>query len=115
MQQGYIDCSEASSKLDKATFKRCLDFLRREGLIPELTATIVKQTRGGAEQQIPISLEKHLTDVGNAERFVELYSDKVRYCEELGAWFIYDGRRWPEDKTRRIMHLARKISSVIDL
>ncbi len=104
-----------SSRLDKTTFKRCLNVLRREGLIPEPTATIVKPTRGGAEQQIPISLEKHLTDVGNAERFVELYSDKVRYCEELGAWFIYDGRRWPEDKTRRIMHLARKISSVIDL
>ena len=114
VQQGYIDCSEASGKLDKTTFKRCLDFLRREGLIPEPTATIVKQTRGGAEQQIPISLEKHLTDIGNAERFVELHRDKVRYCEELSAWFIYDGRRWPEDKTRRIMHLARKISSVID-
>jgi|GEM_PF-569485 putative DNA primase/helicase len=114
MQQGYIDCSEASSKLDKTTFKRCLDFLRREGLIPEPQATIVTAKRGGAEEHVPISVKKHLTDVGNAERFVELYRDNVRYCEELGAWFIYDRRRWLEDKTRRIMHLARKIPSVVD-
>lgn len=114
LQQGYIDCSEASGKLDKTTFKRCLDFLRREGLIPEPQATIVKPKRDGAEQHIPISLEKHLTDVGNAERFVEHYRNEVRYCEELGAWFIYDGRRWREDKNRRIMHLARKIPSMVD-
>ena len=113
VQQGYIKCSEASGKLGKTTFKRCLDFLGREGLISEPTATIVNVKRDGAKQQMPISL-RHLSDVGNAERFVKLYRDKVRYCEELAAWFIYDDRRWREDKIRHIMHLARKISSVVD-
>jgi P4 family phage/plasmid primase-like protien len=38
-----------------------------------------------------------LTDTGNAERFRDRYTDRVRYCPEWRAWVIFDGQRWVED------------------
>jgi putative DNA primase/helicase len=33
-------------------------------------------------------------DTGNAERLARLYEDLVRYCDERGEWYSWDGRRW---------------------
>ncbi|MGI9360947.1 MAG: DNA primase family protein [Parasphingorhabdus sp.] len=43
-----------------------------------------------------------LTDLGNAERFVNRYAKDFRFCPELG-WFRWDSRRWEllsEEKDR---------------
>jgi P4 family phage/plasmid primase-like protien len=57
---------------------------------------------------------KPLTDLGNAERFVERYRDRVMFCELLpgtaksGGWLVWDGRRWAihgaELLVRRLEH-----------
>ncbi len=38
-----------------------------------------------------------LTDLGNAERFVDQHGESVRFCHPWGRWFIFDGRRWVAD------------------
>jgi putative DNA primase/helicase len=38
-----------------------------------------------------------LTDLGNAERFVDQHGERVRFCHPWGKWFIFDGRRWVTD------------------
>ncbi len=38
-----------------------------------------------------------LTDDGNVTRLVDLYHDHLRYCKELGGWFVWQGEgRWEQ-------------------
>ena len=38
-------------------------------------------------------LAQHLSDSGNAQRFVRQHRGSVLYCEGLG-WLLWDGTRW---------------------
>ena len=53
-----------------------------------------------------------LTDVGNAERFVDMHGEDVRYCRALG-WLIWDGRRWTPDESSEVMRRARETARMI--
>jgi putative DNA primase/helicase len=46
------------------------------------------------------------TDLGNAERFVHLYGDQLRYCQQNKSWYIWDGRRWERDQKMQAMGLV---------
>jgi putative DNA primase/helicase len=43
-----------------------------------------------------------------AFRFVEDRGHLVRYCDDLGKWFCWDGSRWERDRTRQIWTLAEE-------
>lgn len=47
-----------------------------------------------------------LTDVGNAERFVAMFKDSVKYCAVYKKWFIWNGRFWEQDDTGKIITYA---------
>ncbi len=54
-----------------------------------------------------------LTDYGNAERLVRRYGRRFRYCYELGAWFVWDGKRWVRDNGKRMERFAKKTTRKI--
>ncbi|WP_066633945.1 phage/plasmid primase, P4 family [Desulfolucanica intricata] len=47
------------------------------------------------------------TDTGNAERLVFHHGDEIRYCYQLGKWFIWNGRRWEIDDSGEIYRKAK--------
>lgn len=47
-----------------------------------------------------------LTDIGNAERLVARYRDRIRYCPPRRRWLTWDGCRWTWDETNEITRLA---------
>lgn len=51
--------------------------------------------------------ETRLTDLGNAERFVQDHGGDVRYVHPWNAWLLFDGKRWLRDETGAIMRLAK--------
>lgn len=51
--------------------------------------------------------DEHLTDLGNAQRFVRLHGDVLRYVHEWGTWLVWDGTRWAKDKTGQVERLAK--------
>jgi P4 family phage/plasmid primase-like protien len=51
-----------------------------------------------------------LTDLGNAERFVEAHGKSVRYSHPLRRWYVYDGRRWRPDD---IGQVERKMKATV--
>ena len=60
------------------------------------------------------SAESHnLTDVGNAERFVEQHGENIRSCPKLNRWFTWDRRRFCRDEEGRIDRLARDTARAI--
>ncbi len=53
--------------------------------------------------------EFNLTDLGNAERLVHHFGDRIRYCHAWKKWLIWDGVRWVVDHTDQIRQLAKKV------
>jgi putative DNA primase/helicase len=55
-------------------------------------------------------LRRHYTrsDLGNAERFVDMFGDRVRWCPARKAWLVYDGKRWAWDDRGRVVKLAQE-------
>jgi phage/plasmid-associated DNA primase len=62
----------------------------------------------GVEKHVKVVTGFNLTDMGNAERLIAYYGDKVRYCAPLRTWFIWDGRRWAPDTTQLIEEYAKR-------
>lgn len=55
---------------------------------------------------------RQCNDDGNAKRFVDRFSDQVRYIYGAG-FLVWDGKRWIPDKQGRVMQLARRTAEGI--
>ena len=53
------------------------------------------------------------TDCGNAERFANLHGQDTRYVHTWGKWLIWDGKRWKEDDTERVLQYAKSTARSI--
>ncbi|MFZ8828767.1 MAG: phage/plasmid primase, P4 family [Armatimonadota bacterium] len=52
--------------------------------------------------------ERPCTDLGNAERLVRLFGDRIRFVPQWG-WLVWDGKRWARDAGhQRITELAEE-------
>lgn len=50
-----------------------------------------------------------LTELGMARRLVATHGDTIRYAPQLGHWLVWDGRRWAEDVTGKVMLKAKAV------
>ena len=78
--------------------------------------TIIKMIKNAKfvkiEKKSSTSKEKkewtyHLTDLGNAERLVDLHGQDLRYCYPFKRWLIWDGRRWNNDNMGQLRKLCK--------
>lgn len=53
------------------------------------------------------------TDLGNAERLIARYRDRVRYCPQRKKWLLWDGTRWRWDETAAIERMAKRTARSI--
>jgi len=91
LERNVADTAGKIERNEPATGGRTL-----EELVPGLAGRIAKFM----EWERPDRRERltyHLTDMGNAERFVDQHGYKVRYCYEWGTWLVFDGCRWVRD------------------
>ena len=51
-----------------------------------------------------------LTDLGNAERFIDTYRGLVLWCPARKAWLLWDGARWAWDERGAVRKLAHKVA-----
>jgi P4 family phage/plasmid primase-like protien len=50
----------------------------------------------------------HLTDIGNAKRFVKAHGARLRYCYRFGCWYVWTGKRWEEDERGCVERLGKQ-------
>jgi len=55
----------------------------------------------------------NLSDLGNARRLADLFGNGLRYCERLGGWYVWDGKRWARDERRAVELRAKEIPADI--
>lgn len=46
------------------------------------------------------------TDIGNARWFAELFKDRLKFCHNIGSWFIWDGVRYKMDEQEQVLRFA---------
>jgi putative DNA primase/helicase len=55
----------------------------------------------------PESEREHLTDLGNARRFVAQHAQHIRHCHQWRKWLFWDGTCWRIDKTGEVERRAK--------
>lgn len=61
---------------------------------------------GGEVVELPARYP--MTDLGNADRFVDRHKDDVRYCDPWSKWLVWDEHRWRLDDTVTVQDYAKK-------
>ncbi len=70
-----------------------------------------RQAADNAYSGKDVEVPKHLkdkglkfdcTELGNKDRFIEQYGDKVRFIGELKRWVVWDGSRWTPSNQSRV-------------
>jgi putative DNA primase/helicase len=51
----------------------------------------------------------HLTDMGNAERLVDLHGKDFRYCFPMRKFFVWDGKRWNGDNMGLMRRMCKDV------
>lgn len=49
-----------------------------------------------------------MTDLGNAERLVARYRDRIRYCPPRRKWLLWDKTRWRWDESLAVERMAQR-------
>jgi P4 family phage/plasmid primase-like protien len=58
----------------------------------------------------PLPHDESATDMGNSLRFARLLKDRARYAEDVGRWYVWDGRRWATDpQALRVVELTKHV------
>lgn len=84
---------------------RCAHPPLPEAEVRKIAASICTYPPGGVRY--------HHTDVGNADRFVARWGKEVRWCGPLRRWFVWDGRRWAEDRAERVTDCAKLVARML--
>jgi putative DNA primase/helicase len=53
-------------------------------------------------------LSRPFTDLGNAQRLIDMYGSLIRYCPQMRAWVNWDGNRYLKDHLDRTRKLAQE-------
>jgi putative DNA primase/helicase len=83
---------------------------RLEELMPEVPAKIADFLGWERADMREHRRSYWLTDLGNAERFVDTFGDVVLWCPARKAWLLWDGTRWAFDQRGAIRKLAHKVA-----
>jgi len=54
-----------------------------------------------------------LDDIGNAERFVKLFGQDVRWVSAFHKWLTWSGKRWEIDEREKVLGMAKKAARSI--
>jgi putative DNA primase/helicase len=94
------------------TCQEILETAKRVGLDErEARSTYASGWRAGRDCKLTILPIHECTDLGNADRFVLRYGDRVRYVPAYGdktGWHVWDGHRWNPDGKRLVQKLAHE-------
>ncbi len=98
--------------LDQDAIEAALQAHNRTRCRPPLPEREVAAIAASAARYEPVE-RHHLTDVGNAERFIARHEEDVRHDHKRRQWFCWDGQRYQPDARGRVERLARGTARAI--
>jgi putative DNA primase/helicase len=107
---GVGDKGDVSDWLDLGHDRDDLERLAAAGIPPKPAAAGKASTNGQRPARRASVDVLPFTDLGNARRLVAAHGHDLRYAPELGAWFVWDGRRLAEDLTGEVHRRAKAVA-----
>ncbi|WP_158084359.1 DNA primase family protein [Marispirochaeta aestuarii] len=71
--------------------------------------SIIKDYVTLQSQSVVCRPHRKLTDLGNSERYADMYRKIAKYNHTSGSWMVYDGTRWIRDTKMYHYNLARQV------
>src|SRR5215211_5726108 len=99
----------AIADVDKDELRKAVGMLAVASLIARMPAKIADFLGWERADMREHRRSYWLTDLGNAERFVDTCRDRVLWCPARKAWLLWDGARWVWDELGAIRKLAHKV------
>jgi putative DNA primase/helicase len=100
-----VEAAEGKDAADHlAAGKGLEDFVEAEPVDVEPAPVDMAATQ--ADTELPP--DEGCTDTGNANRFIRLFGDRVRFCALETQWRVYDGVRWGVDERLVTQELVRQ-------
>lgn len=76
--------------------------------VPEDDAEVSYQAHDIAIRYSP-SVEDYIwSETGLSDVFVRENGNDLRFCTELGGWFVWDGKRWARDKANQALQRVKE-------
>jgi len=71
------------------------------------------ETEAPAPEAVALSLlaSDGRTDAANAQRFVQKHGQDVRWCDPHSCWYVWSGKHWAQDRTRKAEALMSKVAA----
>ena len=73
----------------------------------EVKKRIEKLSERACQNWEPNAKEYGLTDMGNAERFGDMFAEVARYCTPWKKWVIWNKQYWTKDSALKVQELAK--------
>jgi putative DNA primase/helicase len=51
----------------------------------------------------------NLTDLGNSNRLIEQYGDRIKFCSTYRQWMVWNGKYWEKDTKATVAMLIREV------
>lgn len=90
----------------EGTIAEAMD-LQGETYTPGGTASAPPEEPDWMREQPP---RRHFTDLGNAERLIDRFGADLHYCEPLGGWLVWDGKRWQPNAVGQVQRMAHQVA-----
>jgi len=78
-------------------------------VVPPLPDKDLKRIAKSIAKKEPAIAEEHMTDLGNARRFITQHEEKVRsIMSSRRPWYVWDDQRWTPDTTGEVDRMAKQ-------
>jgi putative DNA primase/helicase len=94
-----INATKCETPLDEAEVRKIAKSAARYDPAQPQAVPEEPSPNGHPEREAP---RRNLTDLGNAERFVDEHGGLVRYCNPWKKWLVFDGKHWTLDDTGEV-------------
>lgn len=64
---------------------------------------------GEAQDDQPTGRPVEYSDAHMAVRLIAVHGHEIKYCDSIGGWLVWDGKRWVVDETMQVHYLAGEI------
>jgi putative DNA primase/helicase len=115
MRRRGMDSAEILAALEVTNERRCeppLETTELEKIAESVSRyepagdVVPVSFNGNGRPQSPARF--NLTDLGNAERFIEHHGEDIRYCYPWGKWLVWTGARWERDEAGKVHKRAKE-------
>jgi putative DNA primase/helicase len=67
-----------------------------------------KEVRTIANSAMRYDADFRMTDLGNAQRLIELYGRDIRYIPPFKSWYVWNGKVWQRDENGEVPRYAKQ-------